>query len=119
MNAVLHGPRGNDLRGTGEGRRIAALKVLAGAWGEVSRLNLPPESPAWCFRLNPDVLGEKGRGGAARPRLVDGRREAVEVGARPPSRAFWRCFEGRWSKERGGAMGRSGGRLQRADGTDL
>ena len=30
-NTVLHGPRGNDLRGTGEGRRIAALEVLAGA----------------------------------------------------------------------------------------
>ena len=39
--------------------------------------------------------------------MEDGRREAVEVGARPPSRAFWRRLEGRWSKERGGATGRS------------
>ena len=27
------------------------------------------------------------------------------MGARPPSRAFWKRLEGRWSQERGGAMG--------------
>jgi len=79
---------------------------------EFSRLILPPISPA---------LGVKGRGGAARSRLVDARREAVGVRARPPSRGFSKRLEGRRSREWGGAMGgapRCEGRspgLERAD----
>ena len=43
-----------------------------------------------------------GRGGRAAPSpLVEARREAVGVGARPLSRAFWKRLEGRWSREHG------------------
>ena len=63
-----------------------------------------------------------GRGGRAAPSpLVEARSETVGVGARPPSRVFWKCLEGRWSRERGGATGgapRGEGRspaLQKAD----
>ena len=41
-NAILHAPRGHDLRGTGEGSGVAAAKAPAGAWKDISRLFLLP-----------------------------------------------------------------------------
>ena len=40
-------------------------------------------------------------------RLVDAWCDAAREEERPPSRLFWKRLEERWSKERGGAMGRS------------
>ena len=53
----------------------------------------------------PRLAREGGR--AARSPLVEARREAVGVGARPPSRAFWKRLETGWSDGRSPAWRRA------------
>ena len=93
-------------RGRGRGREtVQNQNVSLQYWGgDITR------KPALVYGFAhpsaaPRLAREGGR--AARSPLVETRREAVRVGARPPSRAFWKRLEGRWSRERGGATGRA------------